>query len=234
MENIRAGEPTGKSHRVMIRDSVSSGYGYLLFESEHFPLTKQCRTRADVYFRQKTSQEAHLMSRRQCFEIWGGEKNIRFKAFTAVALKITDNFSIVSQDNTMKLCIWYRTGKMFSFVCLVPQEGTNLWLYEDGWLESSPQVKPKPLHCPWWCVQILPLSVQDQIGKLWDEHPSLQQTKQLWQFFCNHSHIFHSNFKSHSICATALVDIQHFTFKYSYKVILSLAQWIQLGYTTSS
>lgn len=48
---IRAGEPSGKSHRVMIRDSEpASGYLYLQSESEHFPLTRLHLTRAWVYF----------------------------------------------------------------------------------------------------------------------------------------------------------------------------------------
>ena len=62
---IRAGEPSGKSHRVMIRDSEpASGYVYLLSESEHFPLTRLCPTRAPVYFRHKPVSE--LMGKQIC------------------------------------------------------------------------------------------------------------------------------------------------------------------------
>lgn len=54
---VRAGEPSGKSHTVMIRDLEPSRYGYLLSQREHFPLTRLCPTRASVYFRQKLVSE---------------------------------------------------------------------------------------------------------------------------------------------------------------------------------
>lgn len=85
MVNIRAGEPSGKSHRVMIRDSVHQWvWVCAIWEWAFLP---------------KNSQEAWWAADDTAWWGWG----IWSKAFTTVALKGTHNFPIVSQDNTMKV-----------------------------------------------------------------------------------------------------------------------------------